>query len=130
MSAPLPSTMARKIVIPLLVRQMARDMRRELITSRKLVILIPAPKPKFEGHQIRSVVEENPDWYRQFMALHTWMRTNKKGERRQQCSYDRCHILRSLARIAGGTGFRIKDSIDQKVHPFIVAEYEKHSAPF
>ena len=38
----------------------------DLKTFQNSVILIPAPEPKFVGHKIRVVADNNPDWYSKF----------------------------------------------------------------
>lgn len=46
----------------------AKELLKDLESQSLKVVLVPAPDKHFPGHKIRSVVNENPDWYRGLFA--------------------------------------------------------------
>lgn len=107
----------------LAIRRVAADMRRELRASRPSTILVPAAMPRFPGHMIRVGMDRTPDWYRRLCVAYP----NRRGGRCRGTNdpgIARRFVLRSLARMAAGKAFRRHDSIDFKVGPVVLAEYE------
>jgi hypothetical protein len=107
----------------LAIRRVAADMRKELHASRPSTILVPAAMPRFPGHMIRVGMDRTPDWYRKLCAAYPKRRRgNARGT--NDPAIARRFVLRSLARLASGKAFRRRDSIDFKVGPVVLAEYE------
>jgi len=64
----------------------ARFLLKELKQRNLEVILIPAPKPRFEEHMIRAVTNTNPAWYRKLYKIHP--------------SLERKNVVQALERIS------------------------------
>lgn len=65
----------------------------ELETERLVVVLTPAPDPRFSGHCVRTVECRNPAWYRR-LAAGFW---NREG-----CQLRRSRVERALRRLIDG----------------------------
>jgi hypothetical protein len=63
----------------------------ELTHNRLKIVLTPAPEKNFDGHKVRSVENQNPKWYRDFVAP----RWDEKG-----CQIRRSRILNALKRVS------------------------------
>jgi hypothetical protein len=59
------------------------------------VVLTPAPHPHFEGHMIRSVVNQNPKWYQDFVrSFWGW-----HGKHRYGCQLKKKQVVAALRRV-------------------------------
>jgi hypothetical protein len=64
---------------------------RSLDEQRNVIGLAPAPRPSFDGHKIRVMVERNPDWYRHLHSTHGWSRRGSRVKRSR--------VIKALQRI-------------------------------
>jgi hypothetical protein len=84
-------------------RQAAAEMLFELGEQRLEVALVPAPNPRHRGHQVRCVVNENPDWYRRLAARSMKKRRPRRhrtGRRWEGTDLRRCQVEASLERLS------------------------------
>lgn len=70
-------------------REKAREMLRDLEENYLKVGLVPAKAQNFEGHMVRAVENENPEWYREFVKV-----TNYQVKR--------LRVIRALKRVIAG----------------------------
>lgn len=61
----------------------AKVMLAELEAYSLRVVKVPAPDPRFTGHGIRLVDEQNAEWYREFTAQYG----KRRGVLSMRCSY-------------------------------------------
>lgn len=66
----------------------------ELEENFPVVTLVPAPDPRFDGHKIRVVENQNPKWYREFVAA-AWTRVRGK----RGCQIKKWRVIRGLKRV-------------------------------
>lgn len=117
--------------LPLEVRQLARDMRAELIANRLTVVTVPAPEPRFPGQRVRVATCHNPEWYSALCAAHAYTRLRRNGKPKMHTRIERARVVRSLARIAGGKPMRRKDSMDAELIQVVESQAMKQqTAPF
>ena len=77
----------------------ASELLYELSISRLEVCLIPAPNPKHAGHMVRSVVNENPAWYRRLANRSVRKRRHNRINQRHDTNLRRQWVERSLTRL-------------------------------
>jgi hypothetical protein len=70
-------------------REKAMAMLRDLEINFLKVGLVPAKTQSFEGHMVRAVENENPDWYREFVRVSSYQ-------------VKRLRVIRALQRVVAG----------------------------
>lgn len=70
---------------------MARRALSELEKEFLSVVLVPAPHPHFDGHMVRSVQNQNPKWYRDFVAGYWGQKGHRYG-----CQLKKERVIRGL----------------------------------
>lgn len=102
-------------------RAQASEMLFELATQRLEVCLVPAPNPRHAGHQVRCLVNENPDWYRRLAKRSMKKRRpNRHRGRRWEGTDLRRHLVeQSLERLSNGG--RLRYPYDFMLAPIVKA---------
>lgn len=72
-------------------RDLAARALDELAVCHNRIVLVPAPRPSFDGHKIRVQEARNPKWYRRFVKCHRDP-TGRQVKRRR--------VERALVRVA------------------------------
>ena len=80
----------------------AAFMLKDLEQNRLEVVLIPAPDPRFQDHQIRAVEGMNPDWYRDLCHSHQVRRTRPRQSFKSDTAIRRPQVIAALQKIAAG----------------------------
>lgn len=75
---------------PKWTKELARAALRDLEVNKLEVILVPAPSKRFDSHSVRTVVNKNPEWYRELF------------ERRGKSWVKRCRVIKALKRVEQG----------------------------
>ncbi len=98
------------------------DMHQDLEASCLKVTLIPAPEPKFSGHMIRAVIEQNPWWYRDICNSYPSQRRVRRGH--LDTRVRRRDMLKLLGRLASG------EMVESKYAADLVSFAEQQTCPF
>lgn len=105
-------------IYPAYLRDAAREMAEDLKARRLEVALVPAPRPRHFGHQIRAVVDENPLWYRQLCAEVSSLRRDYRGAK-FKTAIKRLESIKALERIA--QNHRAPPAYEHYLLPYITA---------
>lgn len=95
-------------------REAARTLLAQLQSYRLRVVLTPAPDPRHAGHMVRTVTEENCDWYRDLCA--EYVRPNGKTR------IDRHKVERALQRIINNKKPHNGSNYIDRLLPYIESE--------
>lgn len=81
------------------MQETALQLLSELVQYRLRVVLCDAPEPKYAGHMVRRVEEENPVWYRELWWRYAY---TKSPYRKPRSLIRRSRVSKSLQRVGAG----------------------------
>ena len=94
--------MTNPLTCPDELREILSWMGAELDMAELRVELVPAPEPRHCGHQVRAVMERNPDWYRELLALFPRRRRRGRDPKYTDSYYNRRNVRDAITRLLDG----------------------------
>jgi len=104
--------------LPFGLRGIAKLMKRDLMTRRLRVTLIPSriPEVAAAGGCIRQVEEDNPTWYRMLCKAFEANRTRPRRRKKHDTTIKRAHVIRALDELARGV---VRSEYAQRLTPYL-----------